>query len=101
MSQFFDLDIENPLGRGTLAKFELSVYVEKLRLPDAHSARHRLGHSDAGSGKGGIGFHLMLDCFLKKYRNIILSRRSKNELILMCFFFKMNALRRRALRGFS
>jgi hypothetical protein len=24
-SQFFDLDIENPLGRSTLAKFDLSL----------------------------------------------------------------------------
>jgi hypothetical protein len=27
ISQFFDLDIENPLGRGTLAKIESSLYL--------------------------------------------------------------------------
>jgi hypothetical protein len=29
-SQFFDLDIENPQGRGTLAKIELSLQAGRL-----------------------------------------------------------------------
>jgi hypothetical protein len=32
ISQFFDLDIENPLGRGTLARFEYSMYRDDLYL---------------------------------------------------------------------
>jgi hypothetical protein len=33
-SQLFDLDIENPLGGGTLAKNESSLYGHLLRSPD-------------------------------------------------------------------
>jgi hypothetical protein len=46
-SHFFDLDIENPLGRGTLAKFRSSLYYRIIILGIHFSKGYNFGPSVA------------------------------------------------------